>query len=84
MRRRIFTLFAAVLALACLVLPMTVGAADDPTISLVAPTEKVYRGDTFTVDIVVANNPGYWSPTIEVGYDGTKLELISAVNAHVR
>ena len=79
MRRRIFTLFAAVLALACLILPMTVGAADDPTISLVAPTEKVYRGDTFTVDVVVANNPGFWGPTIIIDYDNTKVEFVSAV-----
>lgn len=83
MRRRIFTLFAAVLALVCLVLPMTVGATDDPTISLVASTEKVYAGDTFTVDVVVANNPGYWSPTINVGYDNTKVEFVSAVKGSI-
>lgn len=75
MKRKLFTLFVAALALVCLVLPMTVGAADDPTISLVASTEKVYRGDTFTVDVVVANNPGYWGPTVNVAYDGDKVEL---------
>lgn len=75
MKRKLFTLFVAALALVCLVLPMTVGAADDPTISLVASAEKVYRGDEFKVDVVVANNPGYWGPTVNVAYDGTKVEL---------
>ena len=83
MKRKLFTLFVAALALVCLVLPMTVGAADDPTISLVASTEKVYRGDTFTVDVVVANNPGYWCPTINVAYDAAKVELISAVKGSI-
>lgn len=83
MRRRIFTLFAATLALVCLVLPMTVSAADDPTISLVASAEKVYVGDTFTVDVVVANNPGFWGPTIIIDYDNTKVELVSAVKGDI-
>ena len=83
MKRKLFTLFVAALALVCLVLPMTVGAADDPTISLVASTEKVYRGDTFTVDVVVANNPGFWGPTIIIDYDNTKVEFVSAVKGDI-
>ena len=83
MKRKLFTLFVAALALVCLVLPMTVGAADDPTVSLVASAEKLKAGDTFTVDVVVANNPGYCSPTIRVGYDGTKIELDKAVKGQI-
>ena len=83
MKRKLFTLFVAALALVCLVLPMTVGAADDPTISLVASADKLKPGDTFTVDIVIANNPGYWGPTVEVGYDDTKVELTGAVKGDV-
>lgn len=83
MKRKLFTLFVAALALVCLVLPMTVGAADELTLSLNASKEKVYAGDTFTVDVVVANNPGYWGPTVKIGYDATKVDLISAVKGSI-
>lgn len=83
MKRKLFTLFVAALALVCLVLPMTVGAADELTLSLNASKEKVYAGDTFTVDVVVANNPGYWGPTVKIGYDATKVDLVSAVKGSI-
>ena len=86
MKRKLFTLFVAALALVCLVLPMTVGAADELTLSLNADA-KFYTGatqdKTINVDVVVSNNTGFWAPTVRVGYDASVLEFVSATNGEI-
>lgn len=86
MKRKLFTLFVAALALVCLVLPMTVGAADELTLSLNADA-KFYTGatqdKTINVDVVVSNNTGFWAPTVKVGYDNSVLEFVGATNGEI-
>lgn len=83
MKRKLFTLFVAALALVCLVLPMTVGAADGLTFTLEASKMDVKANEEFTVDVVVANNPGFWSPTVNVAYDADKLELVAKAEKEI-
>jgi len=83
MKRKLFTLFVAALALVCLVLPMTVGAADGLTFTLEASKMDVKANEEFTVDVVVANNPGFWAPTVNVAYDADKLELVAKAEKEI-
>ncbi len=83
MKRKLFTLFVAALALVCLVLPMTVGAADGLTFTLEASKMDVKANEEFTVDVVVANNPGFCSPTVNVAYDADKLELVAKAKEEI-
>ncbi len=72
MKRKLFTLFVAALALVCLVLPMTVGAADgDFALSITTPKDALKVGDTFEISIELTSNPGVYGIDFDLTYPST-------------
>lgn len=66
---------------ACGTQNMTAYAADKMNISLSSVSGK--PGDTVTVEINIANNPGFNTLKLKIGYDSHDLTLVSAENSGI-
>ena len=53
-------------------------AAGETTVSLGEVTAK--RGETVTMDLTLANNPGITGLVVTIGYDKTAMELTNVAN----
>ena len=76
--KKLLSVLSAVLLLLTMMPLGIIGAtaAGAPTISLVAPEQAFEMGATFTVDVVMANNPGIICWRTRVAYDSAVLELV--------
>lgn len=66
------------LALIVLILSFSVSAFATDPVTLSIQDEKVYAGDTFTVNVFISDNSMVSGAVIDINYDKEKLEFISA------
>ncbi len=78
MKKILSVLLSALLLLTMMPVGIIVAAAEGaPTITLVAPEQSVEKGSTFTVDVVMTNNPGLEGWQFLVDYNVTLMEIVS-------